>query len=235
MLCPRMMREEATSSGIREWSWSSVIPHHINAQSALGESPPYFHVEAGSSLPDKLSDELQSSFVKESAQVEPTWLSDSPRCEATDSLLGELHTTGNVRNFVILPRIVPVQGSHCSSRYSVPSADSHQHHRHCALSAENHQLKGHCVPSAECYQRRHHRVSSAKNHQHQRHRVPSAESHQRQRQAANARERKRMESLNRAYERLRGTLPNTSHKLSKHDTLLMALCYISQLRSLSLH
>ncbi|XP_042214942.1 neurogenin-3-like [Homarus americanus] len=56
--------------------------------------------------------------------------------------------------------------------------------------------------------------------------------HRRRRQAANARERKRMTNLNVAFDRLRATLPSTSHKLSKHDTLQMALSYISELHSL---
>ncbi|XP_042874627.1 musculin-like [Penaeus japonicus] len=61
----------------------------------------------------------------------------------------------------------------------------------------------------------------------------SAESqHGRRRQAANARERKRMTSLNTAFDRLRDTLPSASHKLSKHDTLQVALSYIAELCSL---
>ncbi|XP_037790698.1 basic helix-loop-helix transcription factor amos-like [Penaeus monodon] len=51
----------------------------------------------------------------------------------------------------------------------------------------------------------------------------------RRRQAANARERKRMTSLNVAFDRLRATLPRASHRLSKHDTLQMALSYIAEL------
>lgn len=54
----------------------------------------------------------------------------------------------------------------------------------------------------------------------------------RRREAANARERKRMVSLNVAFERLRATLPSAPHKLSKHDTLQMALSYISELCNL---
>ncbi|XP_069992300.1 protein lin-32-like [Penaeus vannamei] len=51
----------------------------------------------------------------------------------------------------------------------------------------------------------------------------------RRRQAANARERKRMTGLNVAFDRLRATLPRASHRLSKHDTLQMALSYIAEL------
>ncbi|XP_047482877.1 fer3-like protein [Penaeus chinensis] len=53
--------------------------------------------------------------------------------------------------------------------------------------------------------------------------------HRRRRQAANARERKRMTSLNTAFDRLRHVLPSAPHKLSKHDTLQVALSYISEL------
>ncbi|XP_064101715.1 musculin-like [Macrobrachium nipponense] len=51
----------------------------------------------------------------------------------------------------------------------------------------------------------------------------------RRRQAANARERRRMTSLNTAFDRLRATLPSGSHKLSKRDTIQMALNYITEL------
>ncbi|XP_071542302.1 musculin-like [Panulirus ornatus] len=54
----------------------------------------------------------------------------------------------------------------------------------------------------------------------------------RRRQAANARERKRMKSLNVAFDRLRASLPPASHKLSKYDTLQMALSYIAELCNL---
>lgn len=49
--------------------------------------------------------------------------------------------------------------------------------------------------------------------------------------AANARERKRMENLNEAFDRLRQYLPQLSNdqKLSKHETLQMAQSYISEL------
>lgn len=49
--------------------------------------------------------------------------------------------------------------------------------------------------------------------------------------AANARERKRMENLNEAFDRLRQFLPqlNNDQKLSKHETLQMAQSYITEL------
>lgn len=52
--------------------------------------------------------------------------------------------------------------------------------------------------------------------------------------AANARERKRMENLNEAFDRLRQYLPqlNNDQKLSKHETLQMAQSYISELNHL---
>lgn len=52
--------------------------------------------------------------------------------------------------------------------------------------------------------------------------------------AANARERKRMENLNDAFDRLRQYLPklDNDQKLSKHETLQMAQTYISELDQL---
>lgn len=49
--------------------------------------------------------------------------------------------------------------------------------------------------------------------------------------AANARERRRMRNLNMAFDRLRQYLPQLGNdqKLSKHETLQMALTYISEL------
>ena len=54
------------------------------------------------------------------------------------------------------------------------------------------------------------------------------------RQAANARERRRMNGLNDAFERLREVIPNlgSDHKLSKFETLQMAQTYIGSLASL---
>lgn len=52
--------------------------------------------------------------------------------------------------------------------------------------------------------------------------------------AANARERRRMNSLNDAYEKLRDVLPNfgPDKKLSKHETLEMAKTYMAELKSI---
>lgn len=52
--------------------------------------------------------------------------------------------------------------------------------------------------------------------------------------AANARERKRMENLNDAFDRLRQYLPKleNNQKLSKHETLQMAQTYITELDQL---
>lgn len=57
---------------------------------------------------------------------------------------------------------------------------------------------------------------------------------QKRRLAANARERKRMEHLNEAFDRLRQYLPKLENdqKLSKHETLQMAQTYISELDQL---
>ena len=54
------------------------------------------------------------------------------------------------------------------------------------------------------------------------------------RDAANARERKRMNGLNDAFERLREVVPNlnSEQKLSKIETLLMAQTYIKALAKL---
>ncbi|XP_044767075.1 basic helix-loop-helix transcription factor amos-like [Coccinella septempunctata] len=55
--------------------------------------------------------------------------------------------------------------------------------------------------------------------------------------AANARERRRMSSLNGAFDRLRQVIPSLEeeHKLSKFETLQMALTYITSLRELLDH
>ncbi|XP_015782125.1 basic helix-loop-helix transcription factor amos [Tetranychus urticae] len=49
------------------------------------------------------------------------------------------------------------------------------------------------------------------------------------RMAANARERKRMKSLNVAFDMLRSVVPDTQRKLSKYETLQMAQKYIASL------
>lgn len=56
----------------------------------------------------------------------------------------------------------------------------------------------------------------------------------RRRLAANARERRRMDMLNRGFDRLRQVLPGLGpqHQLSKYETLQMAQSYISELSGL---
>lgn len=65
-------------------------------------------------------------------------------------------------------------------------------------------------------------------------RVPSPSVMRRRRLAANARERRRMNGLNEAFDRLRQVIPSldAEHKLSKFETLQMAQTYISALRDL---
>lgn len=60
------------------------------------------------------------------------------------------------------------------------------------------------------------------------------EAHSRRRMAANARERRRMHTLNEAFDQLRSVVPFISddRKLSKYDTLQMAQTYISALMDL---
>jgi len=56
----------------------------------------------------------------------------------------------------------------------------------------------------------------------------------RRRLAANARERRRMDLLNRGFDRLRRVLPGLGpqHQLSKYETLQMAQSYIAELAGL---
>lgn len=58
--------------------------------------------------------------------------------------------------------------------------------------------------------------------------------HRHRRVAANARERRRMHGLNRAFDRLRSVIPSLENdkKLSKYDTLQMAQIYIAELSDL---
>ncbi|XP_029576123.1 protein atonal homolog 1b [Salmo trutta] len=50
--------------------------------------------------------------------------------------------------------------------------------------------------------------------------------------AANARERRRMHGLNKAFDTLRSVIPSDNNKLSKYDTLQMAQIYIQELSAL---
>ena len=65
-------------------------------------------------------------------------------------------------------------------------------------------------------------------------RPPSPTVLKKRRVAANARERRRMNGLNDAFERLREVIPNlgSDHKLSKYETLQMAQTYIGALANL---
>ena len=65
-------------------------------------------------------------------------------------------------------------------------------------------------------------------------RPPSPAILKKRRVAANARERRRMNGLNDAFERLREVIPNlgSDHKLSKFETLQMAQTYIGALSNL---
>lgn len=65
-------------------------------------------------------------------------------------------------------------------------------------------------------------------------RLPSPSVMKKRRLAANARERRRMNGLNEAFDRLRQVIPSldADHKLSKFETLQMAQTYISALREL---
>lgn len=64
--------------------------------------------------------------------------------------------------------------------------------------------------------------------------APSKDILKRRRLAANARERRRMESLNVAFDRLRAVIPSAGEdqKLSKYETLQMAQSYIGALQEL---
>jgi hypothetical protein len=66
--------------------------------------------------------------------------------------------------------------------------------------------------------------------------VPTVEVVKKRRLAANARERRRMNSLNDAFERLREVVPSlgSDRKLSKFETLQMAQTYIGALAELLL-
>lgn len=63
---------------------------------------------------------------------------------------------------------------------------------------------------------------------------PMGAAHRHRRVAANARERRRMHGLNRAFDRLRSVIPSLENdkKLSKYDTLQMAQIYIGELSEL---
>ena len=77
-----------------------------------------------------------------------------------------------------------------------------------------------------------HKIQPTTTSRRQRRRTDVSEAVKRKRRlAANARERRRMDSLNLAFDRLRAVLPqlNNEEKLSKYDSLQMAQTYIATL------
>lgn len=86
----------------------------------------------------------------------------------------------------------------------------------------------------ECEQAEHGKSAGKKGGANRRYKTPSPQLLRLRRKAANARERKRMNSLNVAYDRLRNVLPalDAGRKLSKYETLQMAQAYINSLRTL---
>ncbi|GJQ68784.1 hypothetical protein Trydic_g14722 [Trypoxylus dichotomus] len=81
---------------------------------------------------------------------------------------------------------------------------------------------------------RHRRQTSGRKKNILRDGPPSPSVLKKRRLAANARERRRMNGLNEAFDRLRQVIPSlkSDHKLSKFETLQMAQTYISALRDL---
>lgn len=113
------------------------------------------------------------------------------------------HDNSNSSHFFTNDRLEKSEEAPCIFRKSKVSA----------LTAPGHRTQG--------------QTCSRRNHS-----APAAEGHRKQRRkAANDRERRRMTRINVAFERLRTTLPHTPYRLSKHDTLQMALSYISELCS----
>nr|CAD7579736.1 unnamed protein product [Timema californicum] len=101
---------------------------------------------------------------------------------------------------------------------------------------------GYLQPTTGREQRKHHRGSSSRrsargggrrrnNGDSRLERPPSPAVMKKRRLAANARERRRMNGLNDAFDRLREVIPSLGedHKLSKYETLQMAQTYISAL------
>ncbi|XP_044736878.1 basic helix-loop-helix transcription factor amos-like [Chrysoperla carnea] len=77
-------------------------------------------------------------------------------------------------------------------------------------------------------------LHQSQSHPHQSQAQPGAEIIKKRRLAANARERRRMNSLNDAFDRLRDVVPSLGNdrKLSKFETLQMAQTYIAALHEL---
>ena len=90
-------------------------------------------------------------------------------------------------------------------------------------------------PRATEYVRRKHKLKQTESHKTTIHKSQCLNpSRYKRRRAANARERKRMNGLNDAFERLREHIPSLGNdrKLSKFETLQMAQTYIGSLREL---
>lgn len=96
---------------------------------------------------------------------------------------------------------------------------------------ENEDVKGNCGQSSKEQERK---TTRGRKKNILRDRVPSPTVIKKRRLAANARERRRMNGLNEAFDRLRQVIPSldADHKLSKFETLQMAQTYICALREL---
>ncbi|KAK9693659.1 Helix-loop-helix DNA-binding domain [Popillia japonica] len=90
------------------------------------------------------------------------------------------------------------------------------------------------IRSEKSVSTRNRRHSSGRKKNNLRDGPPSPTVLKKRRLAANARERRRMNGLNEAFDRLRQVIPSlkSDHKLSKFETLQMAQTYISTLRDL---
>lgn len=88
----------------------------------------------------------------------------------------------------------------------------------------------------ECCSNKHESQKSSLKHSSRRrnNNIPTKDVLRKRRLAANARERRRMESLNVAFDHLRSVIPSISdnQKLSKYETLQMAQSYIGALKDL---
>ncbi|KAF4529675.1 hypothetical protein B566_EDAN010761 [Ephemera danica] len=96
------------------------------------------------------------------------------------------------------------------------NSSSHQHHRYHHLLHQHH----------------HHHHGTRSSRRHRKRKCPQQQVQQRQ--AANLRERKRMQSINDAFEGLRAHIPTLPYekRLSKVDTLRLAIGYINFLTEL---
>nr|CAD7433017.1 unnamed protein product [Timema monikensis] len=132
-----------------------------------------------------------------------------------------------------------------NSSSSPPPPPATTEHLHSRISQDPSQFSlgpGYLQPTTGREQRKHHRGSSSRrstrgggrrrnNGDSRLERPPSPAVMKKRRLAANARERRRMNGLNDAFDRLREVIPSLGedHKLSKYETLQMAQTYISAL------